>query len=169
LNNHNDKLLKNVNDNYLLRLTVKPTTEEIKKSSNKNNENKIDYKDILLNVNNMLDDAFLFDDLYNLLKLSNALPSAEFKYKVLDKILQKAHTSQSYFNYYKISKLLYDDYILYHTTDNLKFIYSIICEAYKLFLIKIAKNQYYDYDGLARFRINEFKVKLEHILKIKNG
>ena len=154
MNNHNDEQLKKVQDNFKNKMDFKLLSE-------KKEDTKLDYTSILLVANNMLDSACTSDDFYELLKLSNSLPSSEFKYKVLNKALQKAYSTSSDFAYYNIAKLLHDDYIIYHTRDNLKFIYSIICESEKMWKKARAKDKYYDYELVASCSIDRFKSMIE--------
>ena len=158
MNNNSDELLKIVIENFNNRQNE--SNQQIKQLDDKK-EDRLDYTDIISIANNMVNKAYLFDDLYDLLKLSNSLPSAELKYKVLDKVLKKAYDTQSDFNYYKIAKLLYEDYIIYHTSENIQFIYTIICESKKMWDNAKVKDEYYDWESFAFGRITNFKLMIE--------
>jgi len=154
VNNHNDVLLKKVQNDFKSKIDFKLGIKE-------GEEIKLDYTSIISVAYDMLAKAHSSDDLLQLLKLSNSLPSAELKYKVLTKVLQKAYTNSSDFDYYNIAKLLYDDYIIYHTKENLQFVYSIICESEKMWKQARAKDKYYDYELFASCKISRFKSMIE--------
>ena len=99
MNNHDNELLKKVQNEFKNKIdfNLKFKKKEI----------KLDYTNIISVAYHMLDKAHSSDDLLQLLKLSNSLPSSEFKYKVLTKALQKAYSTDSNFDYFNIAKLLH--------------------------------------------------------------